>query len=232
MVYAAAYIWVDGLPGAGANAASVTGRLWAPGDFRTGRMHGANNVVGGIARSEAWFRYAFLAWSSGPTWVLHNTADQRGLGTGGIYLHEGGADRGTRWGALRHRNDVIVGNLIVGAKDAVRSRPEDTVVDNASDPGRGDRVRMRDAPTTDARGRLRHARRTRGATVGPSRLLTHDHDGLLRFPGEPRWIGAHRRPPTVAPVFRGALIEAEYADGSMVRRYPTVRIRTAKPQPR
>ena len=198
----------------------------------------ANNLAVNLRPGGVWFREGFLSWSCRGTWAVHNTVDGRWnptdahwfnqTGADGIYLDEGGDDRGTLWGKLPRRDQGIVNNLIVGChKDVQLNYKDDVVAGNMSDttPGKqpdakGMPPAFRGAEHLDYRLPPGNPAANGGAENPLAQLVTHDYFGLLRFPGEPRAVGAFR---VDAPVKPGALalVEVEYANGEMRRLHPT-----------
>ncbi|MDP7254966.1 MAG: right-handed parallel beta-helix repeat-containing protein, partial [Planctomycetota bacterium] len=72
----------------------------------------ANNLSIDLRPGPVWFRHALLSWSSDRNYAINNTLDgrwnplpawQNKVGSGGIYLGEGGPDRKTRWVPLKDR---------------------------------------------------------------------------------------------------------------------------------
>lgn len=194
----------------------------------------ANNVSVDLRPGPVWFRHALLSWSSDRNYVLFNTIDgrwnplpawQHKTGSDGIYLGEGGADRKTRWVPLRNRRQVLVNNLVVGCRVAVKAKPADLVAANYTERGKGATPLNAESPFLGpAQGDYRLKP---GAAVGHlgvrneyTELVTHDFYGLPRFPDEPEAVGAFRATRTLdaAGVSR---VEVEYEDGTMTRLYRT-----------
>ncbi len=190
----------------------------------------ANNLCVDLRPGPVWFREAFLSWSTDRNIVVNNTADgrwsalpawQKKTGTGGIYLGEGGADRRTRWVPLEQRRQVIVNNLVVGCREAVRAKPGDCARGNYTDKGRGaeaigDPDCFRDAAAGDYRLRAGHPLNTNGVETAETPQVRHDFHGLLRFPEAGRSVGACRGEVEDGPD-RRTVIEVEYQDGAMRR---------------
>lgn len=193
----------------------------------------ANNVAVNLKSGGVWFRHGILAWSSHAVWALHNTIDgrwnptpawQSKTGAGGIYLHEGGANRNTRWGAVPKRQ-AIVNNVTVGvdADDVMRrwGWNEETPVrgnvqDTRESPWRADVFRSPAA--LDYRLTPAGVVRCAGERHELSALVRHDFFGLLRHDDQPPVAGAFRVEPPV-PDKSVVLIELEMNDGTCTRLY-------------
>lgn len=188
----------------------------------------ASNLCVNLKTGGVWFRHGILAWSSHAVWAVHNTIDgrwnetpawQNKTGAGGIYLHEGGADRRTRWVPVP-KQQAILNNLIVGvdADDVIRRWGW-----NENTPELGNHHDTRDQPWTVFRApetldyRLRpDAPPLAGAEHALVGLVRHDFHGLLRHPDLPPVAGAFRVDP---PGAAATLVEAEFTDGTMRRYY-------------
>ena len=172
-----------------------------------------NNLTVDLRPGNVWFRWAHLAWSSDRVWVISNTVDgrwnqtptwQNKRGADGIFLWEGGDDRHTHWVPLTNRQQAQLNNVVVGCTRAVRHRDADTCGGNATDTGEGadplgvepglvapDRLDYRLAPDSPLR--------AGGVSNRLTRLVTHDFNGLLRFPADGAPRGAFRaEPPSAA----------------------------------
>ena len=197
----------------------------------------ANNLAVNLHTGGVWFRHGVLAWSSHAVWAVHNTIDGRWndapawqdkTGAGGIYLHEGNPDRGTRWKAVP-KQQAILNNLIVGVD-------EDDVIRrwgwNADTPEEGNHHDTREAPW-NAKGTLHTFRgaerqdyrltasaalRLPGTRHALARHVRHDFYGLLRHPDLPSAAGACRVDPPVPPGTE-VCVEVEFTDGTMKRLY-------------
>ena len=130
----------------------------------------------------------------------------------------GNDDRGTRWGPLTGRRQVMLNNLVVGCDEAMRQRPADIAAGNLTDRGRGataatiafaDPARLDYRPT----GAWPAAAATPAEFAG---LVTHDFNGLPRLPDDPQVPGALRREPTFGADVAG-VVEWELADGTLGR---------------
>jgi hypothetical protein len=195
----------------------------------------ANNLSINLRPGPVWFREGILSWSTDRNWVVNNTIDgrwnplpawQNMVGTGGIYLGEGKDDRGTRWGALEGRRQVVLNNLILGCHRAIQPREPDLMAANFTDKGKGAEAHP-DLPNAFASPEREDYRLKPGSPLHGlgvendySKLVRHDFHGLLRFPDEGRSAGAFRR--DVRPKSEaGSLVEVEFADGALRRMHET-----------
>jgi len=190
-----------------------------------------NNLTIDLAPGPVWFRYAHLSWSTDRNWVLHNTVDgrwnptpawQNKTGGDGIFLNEGGDDRKTAWGALSNRKQTILNNAVFGCVSAVRQKDADEVAGNVTDKGSGAQALERDPAFVNAAAddyRLAPGSPLVGQAVTTelTRLVRHDHLGLLRFADDGPAIGAFRAPgPELAAGV--TVMELDLGDGGMERR--------------
>ncbi len=162
----------------------------------------ANNVTINLRPGAVWFRYGVLSWSSDRNLVVNNTIDgrwnqlpawQQLRGADGIFLNEGGDDRGTVWGALTGRVQTMLDNLVTGCAVAVRRKPADEVAGNVTDRGQGATPLAPLGLQAPAQGDYRLRPDSRLATAGVNNaitaLVTQDFYGLPRLPGA-RSVGA------------------------------------------
>jgi hypothetical protein len=190
----------------------------------------ANNLCVNLKTGGVWFRHGVLAWSSHAVWAIHNTVDGRWndtpawngkTGAGGIYLHEGNANRGTRWGAVP-KQQAILNNLVVGVdQDDVMRRWGW----NDKTPAAGNHNDTRKAPWSIFRSPESLDYRllpTHPDLAGDNQelvdMVKHDFHGLLRFPDLPRVAGAFRVDPPASAEAK-ALVEVELSNGTMRRLY-------------
>lgn len=198
-----------------------------------GPMLLANNVVVNLRPGRVWFRFGLLEWSSDRVWFLHNTIDGRwnrlpawqGLdGADGVFVGEGGDDRGTRWGRSKGRVHAYLNNLVVGCDEAIQtrqsSRPLDIAEGNLTDRGRGAEPdpelagAFRDPAGLDYRLKAGSSLARAGARHALAGHVRRDFHGLLRFPEDGVAPGAFRAEP--APGDR-ARLEVEFEDGAIRR---------------
>lgn len=197
----------------------------------------ANNLAVNLHTGGVWFRHGVLAWSSHAVWAIHNTIDGRWndapawqgkTGAGGIYLHEGGPDRNTRWKAVPKRQ-AIINNLISGVDegDVIRRwgwNPDTPEEGNHHDtrkaPWNADNAprTFRNAERLDYRLTATAVPRLPGTRHPLARHVRHDFYGLLRHPDLPAIAGACRVDPPVPPDVK-ACVEIEFTDGTMKRLY-------------
>lgn len=189
----------------------------------------ANNLSVNLKTGGVWFRHGILSWSSHAVWAVHNTIDGRWndtpawqgkTGAGGIYLHEGPADRHTRWGAVPKRQ-AILANLIIGVDedDVIRRwgwNPATPEIGNVHDTRAQPWTLCRNPQALDYR--LQSTAEPVAVDQPLVGLVRHDFYGLLRFPDLPQVVGAFRNDPTATDP-SGVRIEIEFTDGTMQRRY-------------
>lgn len=175
-----------------------------------------------------WFRSAILAWSSAQVWAVNNTIDgawnaenaywQGQDGADGIYLDEGGDDRGTHWGRLPSRRQVILNNLITGCDAGIQGgNRSNLIAGNVADTDRRNApVRFRDAKTGDYRLATSEGLTAGTADAPEAQQVRYDFLGLPFANGVGRAIGAFRVDQPV-PATAAAVIEVETVDGRFLR---------------
>lgn len=193
----------------------------SPGPIVIGANVAVDTRPGGV-----WFRSALLSWSSAQVWAINNTIDGRWNaqsaqwkdqdGADGIYLDEGGSDRGTHWGALPSRRQVVVNNLITGCDAGVMTtHDKDLVATNVQDTQRGAPSRFRNAAQQDYRLATPATELTAGTANDETATVRYDFLGRPFATGVGRAIGAYRQDQPLPPA-TAAVIEVELMDGTFI----------------